>query len=165
MLSARLLAYAPQEQSIKNSCCETNIWRWRTAKSGRLGPPGKGGLFQSATIPGGTPLTSQKIGNGLRQVRATGPRWDCVSLQILKGSSALHSDLFLLAQPDRTLVCQDRARRHCARRVHVGVRLAEKAHEVHPALQQSAKDSKVELLRSYASHYSQFSCYGSLVII
>src|SRR5204863_8174115 len=27
-----------------------------------------------------------------------------------EGSSALHSDLFLLAQPDRTLVCQDRAR-------------------------------------------------------
>src|SRR6266478_5862884 len=79
-----------------------------------------------------------------------------------EGSSALHSDLFLLAQPDRTLVCQDRARRHCARRVHVGVRLAEKAHEVHPALQQRAKDSKVALLRSYASHYSQFSCYSPL---
>src|SRR5260370_10536527 len=79
-----------------------------------------------------------------------------------EGSSALHSDLFLLAQPDRTLVCQDRARRHCARRVHVGIRLAEKAHEVHPALQQRAKDSKVALLRSYASHYSQFSCYSPL---
>src|SRR5258708_5018182 len=79
------------------------------------------------------------------------------------GSSALHSDLFLLAQPDRTLVCQDRARRHCARRVHVGLRLAQKAHEVHPALQQRAKDSKVALLRSYASHYSQFSRYSPLV--
>src|SRR5467141_3182731 len=54
-------------------------------------------------------------------------------------------------------------RRHCARRVHVGARLAEKAHEVHPALQQRAKDSKVALLRSYASHYSQFSCYSPLV--
>src|SRR5467141_2967863 len=80
-----------------------------------------------------------------------------------EGSSALHSDLFLLAKPDRTLVCQDRARRHCARRVHVGARLAEKAHEVHPALQQRAKDSKVALLRSYASHYSQFSRYSPLV--
>src|SRR6267143_2146664 len=80
-----------------------------------------------------------------------------------EGSSALHSDLFLLAKPDRTLVCQDRARRHCARRVHVGARLAEKAHEVHPALQQRAKDSKVALLRSYASHYSQFSRYRPLV--
>src|SRR6267143_7053863 len=80
-----------------------------------------------------------------------------------EGSSALHSDLFLLAKPDRTLVCQDRARRHCARRVHVGARLAQKAHEVHPALQQRAKDSKVALLRSYASHYSQFSRYSPLV--
>src|ERR1019366_5768222 len=55
---------------------------------------------------------------------------------------------------------KDRARHHCPRRVHVVGRLAEKAHEVHPALQQGAKDRKVALLRSYASHHSQFSRYS-----
>jgi hypothetical protein len=76
-----------------------------------------------------------------------------------------HSDLFLVAQPDRTLVCQDRARRHSARGVQVSGRLAEKAHEIYPALQQRAQNRKVALLRSYPSHYSQFSCYSPLVII
>src|ERR1017187_4644882 len=57
----------------------------------------------------------------------------------------------------------DRARRHFAWRVHVAGRFAEKAHEVHPALQQGAKDRKVALLRSYASHHSQFSRYSPLV--
>ncbi|MGB2634686.1 MAG: transposase [Candidatus Acidiferrum sp.] len=63
-----------------------------------------------------------------------------------QGSPAFHPDLFLLAQPDRTLVFQDRARRHCGRCIHVGARLAEKAHEVHPALQQRAQDCEVALL-------------------
>ena len=47
--------------------------------------------------------------------------------------------------------------------VQVGSRLAEKAHEVHPALQQRAQNGKMLLLRPDTSHYSQFSYYSPLV--
>src|ERR1035441_1281169 len=95
-----------------------------------------------------------------RRPRDTRLRSSSRSWPTSEGSLALHPDLLLVAQPDRTLVRQDRARHHCPRRVHVVGRLAEKAHEVHPALQQGAKDRKVVLLRSYASHHSQFSRYS-----
>src|SRR5882724_3840426 len=78
-------------------------------------------------------------------------------------SPALHPDVLFLAQPDRALVRQDRARCDCSRGVHLDPRPAEKAHEIHPPLQPGPEDCEVALLRSHAPHHSQFNRYGPLV--
>ena len=54
--------------------------------------------------------------------------------------------LLLVAQPNRTLVRQDRARCHRTRGVHFIGRSAQKAHEIHPSLQQRAEDGEMALL-------------------
>jgi hypothetical protein len=59
-----------------------------------------------------------------------------------KGSLALHSDLLVVAQPSRAVVRQDRARRHRPRRVHFRLRPQEKAHALHPSVQQIARTVK-----------------------
>ena len=79
-----------------------------------------------------------------------------------EGSPALHPDLLLLAQPGRAVVRQDRARRHRSRRVHFRLRPEEKAHALHPPVQQVAAYREVEICRSIATHQYTISCYRPL---
>ena len=67
-----------------------------------------------------------------------------------QSSLALHSDLLLLAQSSRAVVRQDRARCDRARRFHFRLRPEEKAHALHPSLQQIAPYREVEICRSIA---------------
>ncbi len=78
-------------------------------------------------------------------------------------SSALHSDLLLVAQPSRTVVRQDRTRRHRARRLHLRPRSEAKTHALHPPVQQSARNREVEVRRSSATHQYTISWYRPLV--
>ena len=71
-------------------------------------------------------------------------------------------DLLFLAQPGRTVVLKDRTRRHRTRRVHLGARLEEKAHALHPRVQQGTENREVEILRSDTSNYSPINCYSPL---
>ena len=73
---------------------------------------------------------------------------DAVPRRAHQRSSALHPDLLVLAQPGRAVVRQDRARRDRPRRLHLRARPEEKAHALHPPLQQAAQTREVEVLRS-----------------
>jgi transposase len=79
-------------------------------------------------------------------------------------ASALHSDLFVLAQPGRIVVRQDRARCHRPRRIHFCARSEEKTHALHPPIQQNSETCEMEVLRSHTTNHSQFSCYSPLGI-
>src|SRR4029434_2512338 len=72
-------------------------------------------------------------------------------------------NLLVLAQPGRAVVRKDRARRDRQRRLHVGARPQEKAHALHPSLQQAAQTREVEVLRSLKTDCFYFNCYGPLV--
>src|SRR5207247_9147853 len=72
-------------------------------------------------------------------------------------------DLLLVAQPSRTVVCQDRAGRDRTRRVHLGTRSEEKAHAIHPSVQPAGQTREVEILRSLTTDYSCFNRYSPLV--
>ena len=82
-----------------------------------------------------------------------------------EGSPALHSDLLLVAQPGRAVVRQDRTRCHRPRRVHFRLRPEEKAHALHPPLQQIAPNREVEVRRSIPTHQYTISWYRPLVAL
>ena len=67
-------------------------------------------------------------------------------------SYAFHPDLLFLAQPSRTVVCQDPARCDRPRRVHFSQRLGEKTLALHPPLQQRAKNREVEIFQSQSQN-------------
>src|SRR5207247_10680226 len=71
-------------------------------------------------------------------------------------------DLLLVAQPSRTVVCQDRAGRDRTRRLHLGTRSEEKAHAIHPSVQPAGQTREVEILRSLTTDYSCFNRYSPL---
>ena len=78
-----------------------------------------------------------------------------------KRSSALHADLFVVAQSGRTLVRQDRARCDRPRRLHLGHRPGAQAHALHPSLQPTRRAHQMDLPRLLAQNqpYFRFSCY------
>ncbi len=47
-------------------------------------------------------------------------------------------------------------------RLHLSLRPQEKAHAIHPSLQQTAQTGEMEVLRSSAANYSRINCYGPL---
>src|SRR5690606_28425633 len=57
----------------------------------------------------------------------------------------------------------DRTRRDLPRRVHLGARPEEKAHAVHPPIQQAGQAGEVEILRYGTSHCFRFKRYSPLV--
>ena len=68
-------------------------------------------------------------------------------------ASAFHADLFVLAQPSRTLVCEDRARPARARHLHVRRRPGAQDSSLHPPLQQGAEADPLGLSQSGASNW------------
>jgi hypothetical protein len=50
-----------------------------------------------------------------------------------------------MAEPGRTLVCQNRARRDRSRGVHFGQRSKEQAHALHPPIQQKPQNREMEI--------------------
>jgi hypothetical protein len=63
------------------------------------------------------------------------------------GAVALHAHVFLVAESNRTVVLEARARRHCARRLHVGSRSPSQTDAIHQAVQQGAEAASLVLLR------------------
>src|ERR1700732_572279 len=68
-----------------------------------------------------------------------------------------------MAQPGRTVVRQDRARRHRTRRLHFGARSKKKTHAIHPPVQQAAQTREVEILRHVTKNYYRINRYSPLV--
>ena len=66
---------------------------------------------------------------------------------------ALHADLFVLAEPSRTLVRQDRARPARPRNLHVGARSGSEDSPLHHALQRRPETDPVDVQQSGASQY------------
>ncbi len=79
-----------------------------------------------------------------------------------EGSPALHSDLFILAQPGRALVRQGRTRCHRPRCIHFHLRPEEKTHALHPSLRQGTSDREMEICRFIAPHRYTISWYRPL---
>src|ERR1700722_5882877 len=67
-----------------------------------------------------------------------------------------------MAQPGRTVVRQDRARRHRTRRLHFGARSQKKTHAIHPPVQQAAQTREVEILRHVTRNYYRINRYSPL---
>src|SRR5204863_9067761 len=92
---------------------------------------------------------------------------DPASARVSRGASerasALHPDLLILAQPGGVVVRQDRARRDRPRHLHLRLRSEEKAHALHPSVQQGPANSEVEVRRSKQTSRYRFSCYRPLV--
>ena len=64
---------------------------------------------------------------------------------------SLHSDLFFLAQPSRTLVRQNRARSHRPRHFHFGSRLGSQTPSLHQRLLRQRSPDPVEVLQPLSS--------------
>ena len=69
------------------------------------------------------------------------------------GPSALHADLFVLAQSSRALVCQDRTRPARARHLHLAARPRPEDPSLHHALQRGPETDSLDLQQSGASNY------------
>ena len=67
-------------------------------------------------------------------------------------ASALHTDLFVVAQPGRAVVCQDRTGRARAWHLHVRGRPRAEDSSLHPPLQQDGETRALELSQSGASN-------------
>ena len=61
------------------------------------------------------------------------------------------------------MVRQDRTRRHRPWRFYLSSGSEEKAHAIHPPVQQATQAREVEVLRHRATNYSRFNCYSPLV--
>lgn len=75
---------------------------------------------------------------------------------------ALHADLLVVAQPGRTLVCEDRAGSARAGDLHIGPRPGAEDPALHRALQHRPETDPLDLPQSGASHYYSVSRYGPL---
>ena len=64
-------------------------------------------------------------------------------------AASLHPDLFLLAQPSRDLVRQDRARRHRPRHLHLGPRPGSQTSPLHQRLLRQRSTHPLEILRPF----------------
>ncbi len=67
-----------------------------------------------------------------------------------------------MAEPGRTMVCQNRARRDRSRGVHLRDRSKEKNHALHPPIQQKSKNRKMEIFQSQTSHQTRIKRYSPL---
>jgi transposase len=67
---------------------------------------------------------------------------------------SFHSHLLLLAQPSRTLVRQDSARRHRPRRLHLGQRSGSQTPPLHPRLPEISPPFPLDLHRPSTSNQS-----------
>ena len=81
---------------------------------------------------------------------ASGPH---VSAGPSERASAFHADVFVLAEPSRALVCEDRTRPARARHLHVRGRPRAQDSSLHPALQQGGETRPLELPQSGASNW------------
>ena len=100
-----------------------------------------------------TPAEGPRDSRDRRQpVDAQDPGGPHVPARASARAPALHADVFLVAQPGRTLVCQDRTGPPRARRLHVRGRPRAEDSPLHPALQQDGETGPLELSQSGASH-------------
>src|ERR1700756_974226 len=74
--------------------------------------------------------------------------------------AAGNADLRVLAQPDRAVVCQDRARRYRTRCLHFRLQPTPQADALHPPVQQGSQNHQMALLRPDPTHYYRSSRYS-----
>jgi transposase len=82
------------------------------------------------------------------------------------GPPPLHADLCVLAQPSRTVVCEDRARRDRPGHLHLRARSRPQDPALHPRGQSTSATDPLDLHESGAPHagHWQFNCYSPLVV-
>ena len=70
--------------------------------------------------------------------------------------SGLHADVLVLVEPSRELVRSYPARRHHSRHLLFHQRPRQKAHALHPPIQQEPKTVEMEVRRSVSTHHHRF---------